>query len=143
MIYKAGHKYIDLERVTAIEAIIHTTNWTRDDKGALQAIPLDPPETSGAYIHCQLHEKSIEVYFQWRNHPSELANPNQTPQQQFDDLMAAWRAVVEKRNTTPAVQNCPPPTEAEMDNARRSIAGYPGCPICHTFHNSNEACPGF
>jgi hypothetical protein len=173
MIYKAGRKYIDLERVTAIEPIIHTTNWIRDDKGALQAIPLDPPETSGANIYCQLHQEPIEVQFWW----SWKDATAKTQEQQFDDLMQAWRSVVEKKNKpfdmeshlaenaasslmvggTKVCDRChrvhAVGGACNYDDVMRAQAARQAkdimnaappakCPSCHTFHNSNETCPG-
>jgi hypothetical protein len=70
-IYQAGHKFIDLERVTAIEPM------TGLREGSYGLLPTG--EICGAVIFCQLHEEPISAYFQWRHHPSELANPEKTP----------------------------------------------------------------
>jgi hypothetical protein len=122
MIYKAGHKYIDLERVTAIEPIMNPGGPLEIE--GLPAFQI-PPYIMGANIHCQLHEHPIEIYF-----PQDDIIGEKTREQQFDDLMAAWRSVVEKRNPQHHPKIDPLPAQPAT------------CPSCHTFHNSNETCPG-
>jgi hypothetical protein len=166
MIYKAGRKYIDLERVTAIEPILcHSSHFYYLDK-APEPNP-DSPSITGARIDCQLHEKPIELLFSWDGFTKEI---EKLPSQQFDDLMQAWRSVVEKRGK-PSVQIdlmcercgfthptgcCVEPSAPIMvggskacDRCQRlhavgadcpTVFPSGACPLCHTFHNSNEVC---
>jgi ribosomal protein L32 len=166
MIYKAGRKYIDLERVTAIRPITFDSAAMFLDEPGIPHVAY----TSGAMLECQLHEHPIEVRFDWEKAGDRF------PETQFDDLMQAWRSVVEKRNKPFDMESHLAENAAsslmvggskvcdrcqrmhavggacDYDDVMRAQAARQAkdimnaappakCPSCHTFHNSNETCP--
>jgi hypothetical protein len=97
-IYQAGHKFIDLSRITAIEPV-YQPSWSYCDlpSGEIHFIE-KPPTHSFLYceVHCQLHEKPIQITFPWNNASDKL------PADQFQDLMNAWTNYKAKCSETPS-----------------------------------------